>query len=311
MLTNTPFDDVLAVINNHLPVNAGVSCSLKKHLLDRGLAADSGLGSVFSWLASTQQADIGQIDEAHVCVLASAYEGGGKSDDVQQFIAAAAKGDAPVNVLCVPHGVGMRVLEMAPEIPHVLSDWSELDCTKAIAFGMEAGAAGGHLLGLSDFAPGNIAGKLAIIAHCASGGRQWISAMLDENCDPILERANELLAPLVEGLEPLETLRALGGREVAGCLGAMIAAKSQNIAVVIDGWAALAAYAVLKKLNPDAVSHIKLASCESELHVEAARVLSLEPLVGELVDAGPGCGAALSVSILDAAVKVAGRELPG
>ena len=104
----------------------------------------------------------------------------------------------------------------------------------------------------------------------------------------------------------LQTIRNFGGREVAAAVGGLIAAKSKNIAVVIDGWAALAAYAVVEALDAGAASHVNLAACSGLAQRGMAARLCLRPIVGADVAAGPGCGAAISVSILKAACDLSG-----
>src|SRR5690606_9292352 len=64
--------------------------------------------------------------------------------------------------------------------------------------------------------------------------------------------------------DPLEALRRIGGREFAAIAGAIIAARMQKIPVVIDGFAALAAAAVLHAANAAALDHCLLATLPPE-----------------------------------------------
>jgi len=303
MLTNDPFEDVLRVINEQLLGQVPLACDVKQRLTASGLSTNAGLGDIYGWLSKCQKQEAPKVSEAHICVFASSYTGGADPKEVSDFIGAAAKGMAPVNRFCVDHGIGLRVLEMAPEIPHQVGDsWTEIDCTRAVAFGMEAAAAGGDLLGVSDIAPGNVPGKLALIASCDPElGADWLRSL--HGCDDINDVAIDVFEEHSNArVKPLEALRLLGGREVAGCLGAFIAARSKNLPVSIDGWAAMSAFAVLKAINVSVTDHIRLASCHNRLQEQAASALGIQPIVGTYIDAGSGCGTALSVSVFKAAI---------
>ena len=70
----------------------------------------------------------------------------------------------------------------------------------------------------------------------------------------------------------LEVLRRLGGRETAAICGAILAARSQHIPVLIDGYTALAAALVLYKLEPSSLNHVKFAQMPA--NKDAANLLS-------------------------------------
>jgi len=302
MLTNNPFADILQVIHEQQELDFHLPCSLENKMEVSGLSSVGGVADLYGWLVGCQENSEASLSEVHICIFASSYKKGPGSAATVGFVAAASKGLAPVNRLCVDHGIGLRVLEMAPEVPHdIEEDWSELDCTRAVAFGMEAGAAGGDLLGLSDMAPGNLAGALAVIACCITDGRAWLDTL---SADAAAEALNLLARQGELDLTPLEALRLFGGREAAGCLGAFLAARSRHVPVVIDGWAAITAYAVLKAIRTEGVSHVRLAACENATQRAATDLLGMQALVGADIDAGAGCGAAVSVSVLKAAIDV-------
>jgi nicotinate-nucleotide--dimethylbenzimidazole phosphoribosyltransferase len=111
--------------------------------------------------------------------------------------------------------------------------------------------------------------------------------------------------------DPLEVLRRLGGREFAAVAGAIIAARSERIPVVLDGYAAVAAAAVLHAVNPGAIDHCLLAGLSGDAgQAKAASRLALKPLldleIGEsgvlavlaagLLKASASCHSAMAVS---------------
>jgi len=109
-----------------------------------------------------------------------------------------------------------------------------------------------------------------------------------------------------EGLRgPLEALRRVGGREFAAIAGAILAARTQKIAVLLDGFAATAAAAVLHAANPAALDHCLLASLSPEPgHARAAERLGLRPLLDLEIGHGEGVGAALAAGLVKAAALV-------
>jgi nicotinate-nucleotide--dimethylbenzimidazole phosphoribosyltransferase len=64
--------------------------------------------------------------------------------------------------------------------------------------------------------------------------------------------------------DPLEVLRRLGGREIAAMAGAILAARMERIPVLIDGYVATAAAAVLHAANPSALDHCLIGHVSAE-----------------------------------------------
>ncbi|MBL4837995.1 MAG: nicotinate-nucleotide--dimethylbenzimidazole phosphoribosyltransferase [Kordiimonadaceae bacterium] len=316
---SAPFDDLRQVFSQ-LPT--GDTCAAKKitqYAAEKNLSEDDELLSIKSWLSTWQGTATPSVAEAHICILASSYEGH-ENSAVKALISAAAKGSAPVNRLCIDQGVGLRVLELAPEIPHKLGmeGWTEAECMAAVAFGMEATAAGGDLLALSDIAPGNKASALAIVATCSKGESAAILEQFagDKQYSEVIQQAKQLEAkqlgaklleaslPEDQGANALSIMQLLGGREIAASVGALIAARSRRLPVLVDGWAGLAAIAIMEHQQVGSSDHVKLASCDCDLAVEMASLVGKKPLLSLNVATGPGCGSAISVTILKAACDI-------
>jgi nicotinate-nucleotide--dimethylbenzimidazole phosphoribosyltransferase len=96
-------------------------------------------------------------------------------------------------------------------------------------------------------------------------------------------------------------LRRLGGREFAAIAGAIISARSERIPVVLDGYPAVAAAAVLHAVNPDTIGHCVLAGLlGDDGQAKAAARLGLKPLLD--LDIGEsGVAAVLAAGLLKAA----------
>lgn len=286
MLTESPFDDLLNLIDQ-LPareeesVDVLASNLIKHHNLqtDKQDAALSWL----TWLAGWQGKSSLSLKESHLCVFTSSYEEAGNRQEVEEFAAKAGRGQTALNQLCKDRGLGLRVLELAPSMPHNLSiGWSERECMAACAFGMEATAAGGDMLGLSAFSAG--ADRVA----------QKLIAGLEE-----LSRKNP------ERLDVLKCFQGLAGREIAALVGAMVAARSRRLPVLVEGWAAIAAMKVLHLVSPEAITHVRVASSESASQSAVLAEMRQEPLLASFAGLPPGCGLAVALSALSPLIALA------
>ena len=105
--------------------------------------------------------------------------------------------------------------------------------------------------------------------------------------------------------DPLEVLRRLGGRELAAMAGAVLAARLQRIPVIIDGYVATAAAAVLKAMRPDALDHCLAGHLSAEpAHRRLLERLEMKPLLDLGMRLGEGSGAAMAAGIVKAAADL-------
>ena len=308
-VTIQPFADLLSLIDQ-LPLADGCAVKAAHQAVDirtEGLGDSGRLGELYEWLAGWQAEKAPKSAEAHICLFAASHERGTRSADIQAMLEQASQGRAAINALCKSQGIGLRVLEMALEMP-VCSPVNgaisaERDAMAAIAFGMESTASGGHILALGDMAYGNEANSLAILSSLlGESPLQWAGGEMSPD---IIQYAQACLDahPDVAN-DGLKALCAFGGREVAAMIGGIIAARSQRIPVVLDGWAALAAATILKSLKADSIDHCLAASAASPSQKKAWDTIGLPPVLQLNVDLGQGCGAALAVGILKSSVDL-------
>ena len=304
-----PFEDFLNLLSE-LP--QADSCALKNahsavEIKSEGLGSSGRLGSAYEWLASWQAAKEPKSSEAHICLFAASHEKGTDSHSLSNILTQASQGRAAVSALCKSQGIGLRVLEMALEMP-VQSPTGgaisgERDAMAAIAFGMESTASGGHILALGDIAYGNEANTLAILsALLGDTPEHWAGQEISSD---VIEHADDCLtAHPGAANDGLKALCAFGGREVAAMIGGIVAARSQRIPVVLDGWAALAAATILKSLKTDSLDHCMTASTASNAQQKAWETIGLPPLLQLDMDMGQGCGAALAIGVLKSSVDL-------
>lgn len=270
-----PFDDIRNLAKN-LP-------DLDGDALNHTAAQLEGDDSDFADLCKWYSACSGRSPSIHrpavtlfagTHALENALDGGASSDELLAKVTQISEGSAYINRLCHQHDVGLKVFDLALQIPvDDISKEAALDeksCAGTIAFGMEAIAGGADLLCVAALEVKPTFSALAILAvlgDIAIDDLMEIRGAGDEASKTTLVNA----IGIASGQEnnSLEVLRRLGGRETAAICGAILAARSQHIPVLLDGCTALAAALVLHKLEPNALDHVKFAQGSSESAINA------------------------------------------
>lgn len=102
---------------------------------------------------------------------------------------------------------------------------------------------------------------------------------------------------------PFETLRRLGGREIAAMAGAILAARTLRIPVILDGFICCASIAPLVAARADFADHCLGGHCSAEqAHARLLERFGVEPLLRLGMRLGEGSGAAVAVPIVRAAL---------
>ena len=269
------------------------------------------------WLGATQGKTIPTVTRTLVAVFAanhgvtargvSPYPASVTAAMVANFSA----GGAAINQICGNLGLGLKVFELALEIPteDIASGpaMDEAACAATIAFGMEA-IHGTDLLCLGEMGIGNTTIAAAIYRALYGGtASDWVGRGTGVD-DAGLARKAEVVEAAVtlhgDHLnDPLEVLRRLGGREIAAMVGAILAARIERIPVILDGYVVCAAAAVLHALDPAALDHCVAGHRSAEgAHGEVLRRLGKVPLLDLGLRLGEGTGAALAAGIVRSAL---------
>lgn len=229
----------------------------------------------------------------------------------QQMVANFAAGGAAINQICIAHDIGLKVFDLALEVPTgditCEAALDERACAATMAFGMEAISGGTDLLCIGEMGIGNTT-IAAAIYHALYGGdaADWVGPGTGADAEG-MARKQRAVADAVAFhrdhlKDPLEVLRRLGGREIAAMAGAILAARMERIPVIIDGFVATSAAAVLHAANPRALDHCLMAHVSAEpAHIHAVERLGLQPLLDLDMRLGEGTGAALAAGIVKAA----------
>ena len=313
--------DEIRALFAHLPgpdLEAGTAAALRERQLAKPAGALGRLEELSHWLATWQGRHPPRVDHPRTSVFAgnhgvaargvSAYPAAVTVQMVRNFIA----GGAAVNQLCRVVDADLRVYEMNLDAP--TADFvegpamSEAECARAVAYGMMAVEPGVDVLALGEMGIANTTSAAALcVALFGGGAGEWtgpgtgvVGAALDRKRDIVgaaVERHREASG------DPLELLRRLGGYELAAIAGAVLAARMGRVPVVLDGFTATAAAAVLFALDPRALDHCIVAHVSAEPghrllldHIGQRALFDLDMRLGE------GSGATLGIGVLKAAV---------
>jgi nicotinate-nucleotide--dimethylbenzimidazole phosphoribosyltransferase len=119
----------------------------------------------------------------------------------------------------------------------------------------------------------------------------------------LIERALTLHA--ATRTDPMATLAALGGFEIAGLAGLTLGAAARGMLVILDGFIASVAALVAVRLAPAAAAYLVASHRSVEAgHRIVLRELGAEPLFDLQLRLGEGTGGALAMTLLDAALKI-------
>ncbi len=228
-----------------------------------------------------------------------------------QMVENFAAGGAAINQICIANDIGLKVFDLALDLPTGdITQGPAMDertCAATMAFGMEAIAGGTDLLCIGEMGIGNTT-VAAAICHALYGGRpeDWVGPGTGADEAGIARKADAVRrAVALHGdhrRDPLEVMRRLGGRELAAMAGAILAARVERIPVIIDGFVASSAAAVLHAANPAALDHCLVGHVSAEPgHRGLIDRLGKQALLDLSMRLGEGTGAALAVGIVKAA----------
>ncbi|MDP1779795.1 MAG: nicotinate-nucleotide--dimethylbenzimidazole phosphoribosyltransferase [Anaerolineales bacterium] len=119
----------------------------------------------------------------------------------------------------------------------------------------------------------------------------------------IIEQALRVNQP--DANDALDVLRKVGGLEIAGLAGVMIAAASRRVPVVVDGFISTAAAMIAVGLAPSVRDYLISAHQSVEIgHQAMLKHLSLKPVLDLDLRLGEGTGAALAFHLIEASTRI-------
>jgi nicotinate-nucleotide--dimethylbenzimidazole phosphoribosyltransferase len=309
-LTGMPFDDIRDLLDRLPPPDeeAAAAVRARNAELAKPVGSLGRLEDIAEFLARWQGNPKPAIDRPLVAIFAATHEvakrisSGPQAEETRAEVELFAAGGAGVNQLALAQNAGLKVFDLALDLPTpdicTGDALSEKDCAATMAFGMESIAGGADLLCVGAAGGGNT--LVAAAVACALFGDEPSAWAADPAHVPVLEQALEFHS---NGLrDPLEIMRRVGGRELAAIAGAILAARFQRIPVLLDGFVACAAAAVLQAAEPSALDHCLAAHRSGAApHDKLLAALGKRPLLDMGIGLDDGSGAALAVGILKAA----------
>ena len=312
--------DEIRALMAHLPgpdLDAGAAAALREKQLTKPAGALGRLEELAAWLASWQGRHPPRLDHPRTIVFAanhgvaargvSAYPAAVTAQMVQNFIA----GGAAVNQLCKTIDADLRVYEMNLDMPtgDIVDGpaMSEEECARAIAYGMMAVEPGIDALAVGEMGIANTTIAAALCLALFGGDAAGWTGPGTGVVGAALTKKREVVAAAVarhqpEAGDPFDMLRRLGGLEFAAMTGAILAARMGRVPVVLDGFCAGAAAAVLYAADPRALDHCVAGHVSAEPgHRRLLDRLGKPPLLDLGMRLGEASGATLALGILKAA----------
>jgi nicotinate-nucleotide--dimethylbenzimidazole phosphoribosyltransferase len=318
--TGLPFDDIRALVGmmRGPDMDAIAAVKAREAELTKPAGSLGRLEEIAAFVAGWQGRQKPEITRPLVAIFA-ANHGVVKQgvspfpqEVTRQMLENFAAGGAAVNQICATFDIGLKVFDLALDHPTAdITQEPALDekaAAATIAFGMEATAGGSDLLCLGEMGIGNTT-IAAAVYHALYGGAasDWVGrgTGVDDaglaRKTAAVEAAVALHRPHLS--DPLEVLRRLGGRELCAMAGAILAARLQNVPVVLDGYVVTAAAAILHAMDSAALDHCLAGHVSAEgAHGEVLRRLGLRPILDLGMRLGEGSGAALAVPVIKAAL---------
>ena len=313
-----PLDDVRDLATRSASPDDQCAQQVYDALLGMGREGDFGkLGEAAAWLAGWQHRYPPRIESPTLAIFAGSHglsENGvtlSSNASTRDAVDALREGRAPLSAIAAQVGANIRVFELAIDkpTPNIAEEaaMSSRECAATIAYGFESLEGKPDLVALGVVGAG-IGTAAAAVACALYGGspEYWVRPGPQVPKSMSDQRVKMVSAALTTHRghlnDPLEALRCLGGRELAACVGAILAARLQGVPVLLDGFATTIAAGIVHALNPLAIAHVKAAHVTRRpAHVAAIERLGLTPLIELEFNTGGGMGSAAAIGLLKTA----------
>jgi nicotinate-nucleotide--dimethylbenzimidazole phosphoribosyltransferase len=310
--TQLPFNDIISLIKNFLPLDNAIADKHNKRnseLLNdiHGQSKNLGLFSDLSYFITLSQ---NRYPPMVVKPEIAIFTG---TQYVEQFydesivqktnilVQQLKTGNHIINQVCNVSGCGLKTYDLNSDLPtenitHEAA-MSEVEATQIIAYSMES-VRDADLLIVSELG-----------GHHHISAKALTKALFDKN---LSDEEYPLIEPIQQALNfhkithsPLELLRRLGSREIAAMIGTIIAARYQNVPIILDVLSSLVAAAIIYKINPIGLQHCRLGhNYKDNFHRFLAKTLNLEPIIDLDIALDAGIGSAMTVNLIKTAINI-------
>jgi len=243
-------------------------------------------------------------------------------------------GGAAINVLCRHHDIDLKVVDMGvnadfedhPDLIRkkvrkgtrnfaIQDAMTAGEAVTAVENGMEVflnenESSHIHIVGMGEMGIGNTTSASAIICAVTGISPRVATGRGTGVDDKGLEHKRKTIQKVLDfhTLNPdngMEILQKIGGFELAGIAGAVLAAASKGCAVVLDGLISTAAGLVAYQIQPEIGGYLFSGHKSVEIAQKAALDhMGLDPLIDFNMRLGEGTGAALAIDAIDASCRI-------
>ncbi|MEQ9195115.1 MAG: nicotinate-nucleotide--dimethylbenzimidazole phosphoribosyltransferase [Parvibaculum sp.] len=315
--TGMPFDDIRNLLGGLPQADEAARATAAEHTAALAVPAGSlgRIAEIAEWMATWSGLAKPIVTRPLIAIFAgthglAASVPGAEPNATHRLVELYAAGGAAVNQLALREDAGLKVFDLALDMPvpdiRENEALSEAACAATMAFGMEAIAGGTDLLCLGAAGEGGRIAAAALATALFGGEPQdWA-----DGSDFAAGAVGEAIATHDGRLaDPLEALRRVGSRELAAIAGAILAARYQRIPVLLDGFVTCAAAAVLWKLEPSALDHCLAAHASDAAHARLLSTLGKKPLLETALSLEDGTGAALALGLVKSSLAIHGATV--
>ncbi|MEN7972868.1 MAG: nicotinate-nucleotide--dimethylbenzimidazole phosphoribosyltransferase [Verrucomicrobiota bacterium] len=174
----------------------------------------------------------------------------------------------------------------------------------------EAAEEGTDILGTGEMGIANTTPASALFAAWLPTDAETVTGRGTGINDEQLARKVEVIREALETNraalgDPLSTLAALGGLEIAGICGLCLGAAAARIPVMVDGFISSAGAFAAIQLKPEVKDYLFFSHRSAEAgHKIFLGCIDSEPLLDLGMRLGEGTGAALAINLIDASIKI-------
>lgn len=323
-----------------IDMNAAKQAETRQNNLTKPAKSLGRLEDISIQLAGMKADQCPRVDRKAVIVMAAdhgvALEGVSAfpAEVTPQMVLNFLHGGAAINVLARQAGASVTIVDIGvasdfdPSLPRLLHRkvahgtrnmakgpaMTRAEAEKALVEGMDVLAQvaekGLDLIATGDMGIGNTTPSSAIVAVLTglpvakvTGRGTGIDDASLAHKIKVIEQAIALNQP--DPNDALDVLCKVGGLEIAGLAGVMIAAAARRIPVVVDGFISTAAAMIAVGLVPDVRNYLFSAHQSVEIgHQAMLKHLGLTPLIDLNLRLGEGTGAVLAFHLIEASSRI-------
>ena len=262
--------------------------------------------------------------------MLSAYPGEVTSQMIFNFL----KGGAAINVLCRHHGIELKIIDMGTKYDFgntagiinkkvkkgtnnflKAAAMSREEALASIQNGIDVfneinGTVRTDIIGVGDMGIGNTTSASAIISAITGESPERTTGRGTGISDDMLKRKIETIRKSLQihninSKDALDVLQKVGGFEIGGITGTILAAAYQKVPVVLDGLISTSGGLLAYLFNPLVKDYLFAGHKSVEKgHSIALKFMGLLPILDLNLRLGEGTGAALAMDIIDVSCKI-------